>query len=546
MKIAILSNVNVNGIVRLIQNSCDIYENEGYGNEIGMLLNEESSLCLFKPDIIFLIEDLQEITGHSLDKSVAFDNIEKWFAGIKSAIRKEIVYYISDSYAYGDELEVLTDSTVKDGLEHFWCEQLRKLILECPNVRMFPYRKLVEQIGAPLAFSKKMWYMGKILHSAQMQQLIADMILEKTALENRIPKKVLLLDLDNTLWGGLAGENDISPIELSEEHKGLAYKNLQRTILQMKNQGVILGIVSKNNYQDAMNIIDNHPHMVLHEDDFAIKKINWNTKTDNIVEIAKELNVGLDSMVFWDDNPTERELVGNLLPEVEVPEFPKKPELLADSMIQIWKKYFEQAVVTKEDSEKTEKYRANLKRDELLTSSVSFEDFLKGLEISLLRVDSFKNVERITQLINKTNQFNLTTQRHSQNEIQQMLEDDGYRIFAYRESDKFGDNGIISVVILNLKGEIPVIEEMVMSCRVMGKKIENAIIDDIEKTVKDMGYSALIGKFIQSVKNAPVKNLYTGLGYSEINDESQEKKYIINLNEKENRDYCLKMIFEEN
>ena len=391
-----------------------------------------------------------------------------------------------------------------------------------------------------------MWYMGKILHSAQMQQLIADMILEKTALENRIPKKVLLLDLDNTLWGGLAGENDISPIELSEEHKGLAYKNLQRTILQMKNQGVILGIVSKNNYQDAMNIIDNHPHMVLHEDDFAIKKINWNTKTDNIVEIAKELNVGLDSMVFWDDNPTERELVGNLLPEVEVPEFPKKPELLADSMIQIWKKYFEQAVVTKEDSEKTEKYRANLKRDELLTSSVSFEDFLKGLEISLLRVDSFKNVERITQLINKTNQFNLTTQRHSQNEIQQMLEDDGYRIFAYRESDKFGDNGIISVVILNLKGEIPVIEEMVMSCRVMGKKIENAIIDDIEKTVKDMGYSALIGKFIQSVKNAPVKNLYTGLGYSEINDESQEKKYIINLNEKENRDYCLKMIFEEN
>lgn len=539
MKIALLSNVNMNNTIRILKREIDVYDVEGYGNELGILLNRDSSLYEYSPEIIYLLEDIQELTAHETDVECASNIIGQWFEAIEMAIIPEITYYISDVYCFGAELSVLVDPSIKQMLESVWLKKLRDLVSRKNNIRLFPYKDLVEKLGENNAFSMKMWYMGKILHSSEMQRLIAQKIIEKTRLESYIPKKVLLLDLDNTLWGGLAGENDITPIELSDDHVGLIYKNLQRIIFQMKKQGVILGIVSKNNESDALQIINNHPHMVLRESDFAITKINWDNKCDNIMEIANELNVGLDSMVFFDDNPSERQLIMDALPQVVVPELTEKTEDLPKVMIHIWKKYFDRAVLTKEDLKKTEQYAANIKRDALKTSAGSFEDYLTRLEIKLIRKKTEGHVERITQLINKTNQFNLTTRRHTVNEVQEMINSSEYEVFAYQVTDRFGDNGLVAVVIVHLQNSEPIIEEFVMSCRVMGKKIEDAIIDDIETIMKKQGYNGISGEYIASNKNMPVSELYDRLGYGIQLKKDDKKIYYLAFADRRERKYKL-------
>ena len=324
VKVAVLSNVNTDPVGRLLKGTPgnEVYASQGYGNELGTLLNRQSPLYDFAPDMIFMMIDVMEATQHALQLSEAEAKISEWFSLFENAIDEKIVYYVSDAYLYGFELGVVWDKSLKSKIESIWAEKLQDLSEKHPNVRIFPYADIIRKLGEENAFSLKMWYMGKILHTSAVHKAIASEIDHCINLEQRTPKKVLLLDLDNTLWRGLAGEHDITPIVLSEDGVGLAYKNFQRAILQLKDQGVILGIVSKNNEEDALKIIDEHPHMVLRSGDFAVKRINWENKAGNIISVSKELNVGTDSIVFIDDNPAERTLISEVLPEVTVPDFP--------------------------------------------------------------------------------------------------------------------------------------------------------------------------------------------------------------------------------
>lgn len=406
MKIALLSNVNMNFVIRMLQNQAreqskavaenseeslqelSIYNAPGYGNELGLLLDPFSSYQEFGPDITFLVMDVMELLEHDL--TVEESRVERWFSMLKGALKPEKLYYISDAWVQGEELSVCFDVERKQKLEEIWDGKLAKLMAECSNVRCFPYHKLIGRLGEERAFSMKMWYLGKILHTNEAQKAMAEEIVHLSEVAARTPKKVLLLDLDNTLWGGLAGENDHTPIKLSEDHEGLAYKNLQRVIAQMQSQGVILGIVSKNNEEDAMELIKNHPHMVLRPEAFAAKRINWQPKPENIREIAKELNLGLDSFVFWDDNPAERQLVKTVLPQVTVPDFPEKPEELAKAMAGLYHHYFEKQAVTAEDLEKTKQYAQNAMRKDLEARAVDFESYLKQLDMELICEDPLK------------------------------------------------------------------------------------------------------------------------------------------------------------
>lgn len=517
-RVALLSNVNMNFVIRMLQKDVAVYEAEGYGNELGIMMNPASSYHAFAPEYTFLVMDLMELLEHNLELEAAKKRIDTWFATLSGAVAPASIYYISDAYLWGVELAAVFDPGRKAELEMLWLEALRSFCKMHSNVRILPYKRLVEELGEANAFSMKMWYMGKILLSNQAQKNLYELLLEKVSCEKRTPKKVLLLDLDNTLWGGLAGEAEHTPIVLSEEHGGLAYKNLQRVILQMQKQGVLLGIVSKNNEEDAMEILEHHPHMVLGTECFAIRKINWMPKHENIKEIAKELNLGTDSFVFWDDNPTERQLVKEMLPEVTVPEFPQKPEDLAPTMVTIYREYFTKSVLTGEDLEKTEQYAANAQRSQLAESATSFEDYLKQLNIVMKRVNPQEHVERFTQLVNKTNQFNLTTKRYTQNQVQELLDDANKRVYLYNVADRFGDNGIVAAAIVDVAGEMPVIEEFVMSCRVMGKNIEYAVAEDIEKDLRQAGYSGVRGRYIPTPKNKPVEKLYGQLGYCKVAD----------------------------
>lgn len=512
-KIAVLSNINFNFIVRMLKSNYEIYDAEGYGNELGLLLDKNSSYHTFAPDITFLIMDLMEILDH--DVSLATDKIDRWFDVVEGTVAGNCIYLIGDAYLWGAELDVVYEKDRKAKLEARWQERLNALCEKYANVQIFPYGHLIEKLGEENAFSLKMWYMGKILHTNEAQKRLYNAILKGVELQYRVPKKVLLLDLDNTLWGGLAGETDHAPLILSDDQTGLAYKNLQHVILQMQKQGVLLGTVSKNNQEDAMEILQNHPHMVLRADSFAIHKINWEPKHINIMEIAKELNLGLDSFVFWDDNPTEQELIKQMLPEVIVPDFPEKPEQLALAMVKIHQKYFEKATVTAEDLDKTNQYAAQTMRSNMERKAIDFESYLEQLKIEIILEDPLKNIGRFTQLVNKTNQFNLTTVRYTYVELQEVLKKPSKKVYLYRVKDCFGDNGIVVAVIVSMEsGTWPIIEEFVMSCRVMGKHIEYQIIEQIQNDLAKEGIQGLRGIYIPTARNKPVENLYERAGFT--------------------------------
>ena len=528
-RIALLSNVNMNAVIRSLKDEMQVYETEGYGNELGILLNPASSYHAFNPEITFLVPDLLELVEHDLQGQDSEARMDSWFEGFENAMESTCVYYISDAYLWGAELDAAEPLTGRAVLETLWNGKLQKLCARHPNVRVLPYHRMISMLGEENAFSPKMWYMGKMPLSGEAGKRLAALIADKVRLESRTPKKVLVLDLDNTLWGGLAGEHDNSPILLSDDHSGLAYKNLQRVILQMQRQGVILAIVSKNNPEDAEELMRSHPHMVLRPEYFACKKINWNPKNENIAELAEELNVGLDSIVFWDDNPQERMLVSQFLPQVTVPKFPDKPEELAPAMTEIFHTYFEKTVLTAEDLEKTKQYADNAKRSELQRNTGNFADYLKQLQIVLTRVKPTECISRLEAMFNKTNQFNLTTRRHDLGEVERRVRDEKKRIFVYRVSDCFGDSGIVAAVVVDAAEPIPVIEEFIMSCRVMGKNIEQGILGDVERSLRQEGARAIRGIYIPTAKNKPVSQLYEQMGYTECASDGEKKIYELDL-----------------
>ena len=540
-KLAVLSNVNMNMVIRMLQKQAQVYETEGYGNELGVLLNPASSYHTFQPDITFFIMDLAELLEHDFSPAAAEEKIADWFGTLDGSLTEKGIYYISDAYLWAVELSVLADPERKLQLEGLWSTALEKCREKHANVRVFPYRSMIEQLGSDKAFSPKMWYMGKVLLGMEAQSVLAQKLFYYAELEYRTPKKVLVLDLDNTLWGGLAGEAEHTPVQLSEDHGGLAYKNLQRVLKLMQSQGVLLAIASKNNEADAMEILEHHPHMVLRPGDFAARRINWEPKPDNIRRMAEELNLGTDSFVFFDDSEAEREMVRQMLPEVEVPDFPARPEDLAACMTEIYRKYFARAVVTAEDLEKTAQYRANADRKVLEGQAASFEDYLKKLEICLIPVDPKEHLDRLTQLLNKTNQFNLTTTRYTREQLQQITEDPGKSVFLYQVTDAFGDNGIVAAAIVDQTGELPEITDFVMSCRVMGRNIENAVMDRIEEQMQEKGFSKVCGKYVPTAKNKPVETLYERLGYRETGKTPEGGRcYELTLVGKPERVYYLK------
>lgn len=554
-KIALLSNVNMNYIVRLLKKEHQIYEPEGYGNELGLLMNKQSSYHIFEPEITFLIMDLMELLGHDLDLpgeddkdrtkipdtegttlSEMPDRLWGWLEAVDACISPGQIYYLSDAWLWGPEIYALPQPWIRERLEDRWLQGLMWLQRRHENIRIFPYRKIIGALGEDNSFSLKTWYMGKILHTTQAQKNLAQEIKSLTEMEQRVSKKVLLVDLDNTLWGGLAGEREHRPLELSEDHLGLTYKNAQRVIKLIAQSGAVLGIVSKNNEEDAMAVIRRHPHMVLREADFAVRRINWNSKHENILEIAETLNLGLDSMVFWDDSPAERELVRRMLPQVEVPEFPDRPEDLPMALTEVYERYFRKPRLTAEDRQKTRQYAENERRRSLERQTGNYEEYLQKLQIRIQPVDPRAHMERLVQLVNKTNQFNLTTRRYSQEEMQKAVEDLAKRVYLYRVEDCFGDYGIVSAVIVDLTGEVPGVEEWVLSCRVMGRQVEDALLGQVEEELLGEGYENLRGRYVPTAKNRPVEKLYDRLGYREIRQgEDGEKIYEIRLKERPKR-----------
>ncbi len=361
-----------------------------------------------------------------------------------------------------------------------------------------------------------LWHHAKQEICPAMAPLYGDLVGRLLAALQGQSKKCLVLDLDNTLWGGVIGDDGVSGISLGQNSAlGEAYVEFQKYVLQLSRRGIILAVCSKNDEANARCPFEQHSEMVLRLSDIACFRANWQDKASNIRMIAKTLNIGLDSLVFVDDSPFERNQVRAELPMVAVPELPDDPAFYSATISAAG--YFEAVALTDEDKTRTAQYQENVKRQQLLDSSSDLDSYLRSLEMRLIGEPfDLNSIKRATQLINKTNQFNLTTRRYREEDIERLAVDPCHLTLQLRLIDSLGDSGIISVVIGRLQGKEMWLDTWLMSCRVLGRKVEESTFNMVAERAAALGASCLLGQYVPSAKNAMVRDFYEHLGFTKL------------------------------
>lgn len=342
------------------------------------------------------------------------------------------------------------------------------------------------------------------------------------------PCKVLVTDLDNTLWGGILGEDRIEGIELGIEHPGASYLALQRAILDLHRRGILLAIASKNDSEDALHAIENHPEMLLRPSHFSASFINWDDKAENLYKIARQLNVGLDSLCFLDDSDFERERVREALPEVRIIQLPKSPAGYANALRECL--YFERLSISQEDRERGRIYAEQQQREQFANATGSLEDFYRSLrqEVEINPVTA-ATTARTAQLTQKTNQFNLTTRRYTEQEIVQMGSSADCGVYTVRAKDRFGDNGLVGVAIVRFSGAVAEIDTLLLSCRVIGRTVETAFLSFLAAQSRARGAARLEGWFTPTAKNQPAQSVYPSHQFQQVAAEAQGTKWSLDL-----------------
>lgn len=525
-KIAILSNVTVDMVAAKLRKKYSVYIPDGFDMWITDVLNDESALYSNNIQAVIILLDGTEFrslrSGEEFSQRVAL-----WRNATEKLIEKITDIPIFVSTIDFRESAIRTYSERKYYIEWAdeWYQFVQSLAESKKNVYVMDILQRILNEGRNSFYSNKMWYMGSMPYSKNGIIAVVDEISKALSAVFESRKKIIALDLDNTLWGGVIGEDGINGVELSEHKEGARFYDFQLRLLEMQKRGILLAINSKNNCEDAMEAIENHPHMLLRKNSFVSEKINWNDKSSNIKEMETELNLTEGAFVFIDDNPVEREVVNGQRPDVLIPEFPVDTTDLVDMAEKLYINVFKSLSLTDEDKAKTQMYQTEAKRKAIQSSTLDLDDYIKVLEMRAdIHLMCDEELERVHQLCNKTNQFNLTTKRYTQKEISDMLADVRYDIFTISSSDKFGDNGLVGVAICERKEKAVVIDTFLMSCRVMGRKLENVIISELVKYYKGQ-YNTMIGLFVQTKKNIPVVKKYDELGFAVVSEDESGKTY---------------------
>ena len=391
---------------------------------------------------------------------------------------------------------------------------------------------LQNQFGRQWLFSPNIYTSTDMVISIDALPYVASRTIDIiTAIKGKF-HKCIILDLDNTLWGGVVGDDGIEGIQLGHGLGiGKVFSEFQMWVKKLAQRGIIVCIVSKNDEQTAKNAFINHPDMILKMDDIAVFIANWENKADNIRTIQNILNIGFDSMVFIDDNPFERELVKNNIPQIAVPDMPEDPADYLEYLYSL--NLFETASFSQGDQNRTKMYQNEAKRVELSKSFTNEDDFLRSLDMKS-KVEGFTpfNIPRVAQLSQRSNQFNLRTVRYGEDDINRMAEDDNVIDICFTLEDRLGDNGLIAVVIMKKIDEKTLfIDSWIMSCRVLKRGMEHFILNTIAQKANEKGYKTIIGEYIPTAKNQMVEKLYQQLGFSPITDtDSQNSRFSLSLN----------------
>ncbi len=522
MKIALLSNVTVDLLADSLREQADVYLAAGFDTWQQEMILSSSGLYEYKPDSVAVLIHADAYAWGDVEKGCRI--IDEWCRAFKSFTEQlpSVPLFVSSIDISNMKCHYGAEIRVNQYLEDYLIEQVQELHSSGCNIYILPVKDRITDLGRNTFYSAKMWYFGSMPYSIKGISALSDLIIRYASVTKGMHKKCIAVDLDNTLWGGVIGEDGVEGIVLSSFKEGARYYDTQLLLRKMKEQGVMIAIVSKNNTEDVEPVF-NHPDMVLQHEDFVAEVINWEPKTVNIRQLAANLNIGLDSFVFLDDNPAERERMKAECPEVTVIDFPKDSSQLPAVVAKAYDDYFLSLEVTGEDTKKTAMYRAESQRKAELSSATSVEDYLKNLEMTMdVHLMKPEEEKRVTQLTNKTNQFNVTTKRYSEEEIHALATGEDSDILTVHMADKYGDQGLVAVLILKYEKEIADIDTFLMSCRVMGRSAENEIMAQIKKLLDQKSIKKVKAAYIKTAKNAPVLELYDKLGFTLVSGTIEE------------------------
>jgi FkbH-like protein len=554
IRIALLGDSSTQLLAQAIRgsgynNQVDIDVFDADFNQVDRLIMDISSeLYEHKPDytVIFesghrLLQKFNKISdGERIDFAMSQFSRKKKLVSILQANSKTKV--ISFNYT---EIDDKVFGNYANKVQSSFIFQLRKfnyLLTEYATINSGLYicdiSSIQNSIGRDLLFSPSIYVSTESVLSIYALPFVADSIVQIiSAIEGSI-KKCLILDLDNTVWGGVVGDDGLENIKIGSLGIGKAFTEFQYWVKKLQQRGIILCVCSKNTESVAKEPFEKHPDMVLQLKDFSVFKANWNNKVDNIKSIQKTLNIGFDSMVFLDDNPVERGIVSESIQNITVPELPEDPAEYLEYLYSL--NLFETASYSEEDIKRTEQYYIKAKIEEEILTSTNENDFLKNLEMfsNVQHFNSF-SIPRVAQLSQRSNQFNLRTVRYTEADIKNIVESNQFITFFFTLEDKYGDNGVISAIILEkYKLKELFIDTWFMSCRVIKRSMENFVLNTIVKYALNNGYRTLVGEYLPTIKNVLVKDHYKDLGFTEVNglweldiDKYGDKKTFINIKE---------------
>ena len=385
------------------------------------------------------------------------------------------------------------------------------------------------RVGFNQFYDFRYWYLAKAPYTREALSEIANENFKLIRALKGKTKKCLVLDCDNTLWGGVLGEEGISRIKLSEEYPGAPYKNFQREILKLYERGILLCLCSKNNEADIWEVFDRHPDMVLKRNHIVCAEINWENKADNITRLSQRLNIGLDSMVFIDDSLFEIDWIRQALPMVTALHFPVE-EAVHASVRLTSAGLFDITVLSEEDKQRSRMIKAEFERKSFQTHFQDIREYLKSLNMTLsIHEADLSTLARISQLTLRTNQFNLTTKRYQENELSNLIEKSGHRIFSASLKDKFGDMGMIGAAIINCTPTEMILDSFLVSCRALGRHIERLFLEILLSHFKGIGFKQAIGRYRPTLKNKQVELFYTDNGFEYRCKNGDENEYVLSL-----------------
>ena len=388
--------------------------------------------------------------------------------------------------------------------------------------------RLASDFGRWRWFDDRYWFRSKQAVALEALPLLARHTAAVVAARFGLSRKCLVLDLDNTLWGGIVGEDGVEGIALGGDAAGEAYVAFQEYILELKRRGVVLAVASKNNEADAREVFERHPEMRISLDDIAVFAVNWDDKPTNLRRIAKTLDLTLDALVLVDDSPAERQVVRRLTPEVDVITLPGEPAGFRRTLARYLG--FEPAAITAEDRQRTDQYRARAAAADLRSSAADIESFYRDLamQAEIAPFDE-QNLSRIAQLVAKTNQFNLTTRRHSLAELRSFMDGEAHVTRYLRLSDRLADHGLVAVLIGVIEPDAIEIDTFLMSCRVIGRTVEKQMLAHLCREAERIGCRTLRGTYVATAKNEVVRDLYAGLGFRQTGGDESTSRWEYDL-----------------